>query len=244
MEKNKNVKTADKNPSTKNDVTTEREPRFSSAMETFVEQFNTCDVRHIKTDLQNAESLFRSMSDRDLTLGQRRRKVGAGIRNYGFIVKVSELAVDNPQFASLFNLEVLQNCLFNFEESRNINLMAQSLARLTSNSMLTYSDEAYSLALIFYNSVKELARRGNVDAITLFRTLQPFFRRRNTEKESKPPTEHEVERDVKALLHGHKEGEVIIRNEADHVVKGERTIVDETHKNRGSWESRENGEIN
>ena len=204
--------------------------KFISAMETYVERFPEADVQTIKDDLHKASELFREMSDRDLTLAQRRRKVGAGIRNYGFIVKVAELAAENPQFASLFNRDVLNNCIFNFEESRNINVMLQAMARQTSNSMLTYSDEAYSLALIFYNSVKELARRGVPDAITLFRELQPFFRRRNPERASKPPTEKQILRDARAILHGKKEGEIVIEGHAKQTTPAEKSIVDDTHK--------------
>ena len=208
------------------------DPRFSSAMETFVKKFEPDSVEQIKNDLDSASSIFTDLSDRDLTLSQRRRKVGAGIRNYGFIVKTAELAAEHPQFASLFNLEVLQNCISNFEDSRSINIILQAMVRQTSNSMLVYSDEAYSLALIFYNSVKEIARRGVPEAITLFRQLEPFFRRRNPEKGSKPPTESEVERDVKALLRGKKDGEIIIKKEKPHLVGGEHEVIDEVHKGK------------
>ena len=234
MEKKKNVKSADKNPPIKKEESSKPEPRFSSAMESFVERFASCDVNRVKSYLKDAEDQFRLMSDRDLTLSQRRSKVGAGIRNYGFIVKAAELVAENPQFALLFNAEILNNCIYNFDESRNINVTLQSMVRQTSNSMLTYSDEAYSLSLIFYNSVKELARRGNPDAITLYRQLQPFFRRRNPEHGSKPPTEHETLRDAKALLHGHKDGKIVIENERPHLSEGKRIIVDETHRDKAN----------
>ena len=48
---------------------------------------------------------------------------------------------------------------------------------------------------------------------------------------------------LNAELHGRKEGEVIIRSETPHLVGGNRTVIDETHKNSGSWESRESGKI-
>ena len=207
----------------------ERDSRFSSSMETYVARFPEYTVDKIKSDIQEASAEFREMSDRDLTLSQRRRKVGAGIRNYGFIVKVAELAVENPHFASLFSLETLQNCISNFEESRNINTLLQSMSRQVSNSMLTYSDEAYSLSLIFYNSVKELSRRGNPDAITLFRALQPFFSRPNSERRSQP-TEKQALRDAKAIIEGKKDGEMIIKHESPHLTGGKHEVIDETHK--------------
>jgi hypothetical protein len=234
----KNVK-----PVKKEAAATDADHRFSSAMEPFVERFMQDDVDQTKEYLYQATSLFRKMSERDLTLSQRRRKVGAGIRNYGFIVKAAELANENQQFAALFNIDVLLNCIYNYEESRNINNMLQSFMRQTSNSMLVYSDEAYSLSLIFYNSLKELARRGNADAITLFRTLQPFFRRRNPERGDKPPTEAETLRDVKALLHGKKDGEVVVKNQRPVVSKGQRVVIDETHKDKAVFKETEEGNM-
>ncbi|MCL2117203.1 MAG: hypothetical protein FWH27_02125, partial [Planctomycetaceae bacterium] len=50
--------------------------------------------------------------------------------------------------------------------------------------------------------------------------------RRTTEE----PTIPEVERDMRALLRGTKDGEIIVRNESDRVVKGERVVIDNTQK--------------
>jgi hypothetical protein len=238
------TQTTKKTSAAKQQATPENtEQRFTSAMETYVKLFPEADVAEIKKYIHDASELFREMSDRDLTLGQRRRKVGAGIKNYGFIVKTAELAVENPQFASLFNLTVLQNCISNFDESRNINILLQAMMRQTSNSMLTYSDEAYSLSLLFYNSVRELARRGVPDAITLFRQLQPFFRNHRTSREGKEPTEVEIMHDAKALMKGTKDGEIIIKNERPKTVGGKRTIVDETRKDKVAIRRSDDAEV-
>jgi len=39
----------------------------------------------------------------------------------------------------------------------------------------------------------------------------------------------EVERDIRGLLRGTKDGEITIRNESDQVVKGEKVVIDNTH---------------
>jgi len=41
-----------------------------------------------------------------------------------------------------------------------------------------------------------------------------------------------VERDLKALLHGKKDGEIIIRNERPHLVGGKHEIIDDVHSGR------------
>jgi hypothetical protein len=56
--------------------------------------------------------------------------------------------------------------------------------------------------------------------------LQPFFQ--NMRRKNSEPTQHEVERDVKALLHGQKDGKIIIENERPHLTGGKHTVVDET----------------
>jgi len=71
-------------------------------------------------------------------------------------------------------------------------------------------------------------RDGSWDAAAVFKLLREFWkRRRGTSTESTIP---EVERNVRALLHGRKEDSVPIENEGDKVIKGKRTIIDNTHK--------------
>ena len=54
-------------------------------------------------------------------------------------------------------------------------------------------------------------------------------RRRRISAADAPPTEMQIERDIKALLHGKKDGEVIVRNERPHVSGGTHEVIDETH---------------
>jgi len=176
--------------------------------------------------------------------GDRRRKSGPGIRRYGFIDKTSDLALANQQFApALFDADDLKDLVRNIELTRNLLNYLQQYARLTQDCLLVLGDQAYSMALLYYQAVRELARRNVPGAEMVFRALEPFFRHRRPTGEE-PPTEPEVERDVRALLHGRKEGEIIIRNEADRVIKGNRTVIDETHKAKGAFKSTEKGEIN
>jgi len=87
---------------------------------------------------------------------------------------------------------------------------------------------------MYYNSVRDAARRNVPGAQELFNILELFFRRgRISDGE---PTEPELERDFRALLHGHKDGKIVIENERPHMEGGKHVVVDETHKDRFNGE--------
>jgi len=205
--------------------------------------FEPLVMKIIMESLDEAILQFREMSNNVLRPRDRRRRVGAGTRIYGFIDKVSDLVVAWPQFATLLNAPSLKNCLRNIEDCRTIISTLGGLERSVRDSMMTYSDEAFAMALIFYNSVRELSRRGDPDAREVFNMLRPFFRKRRSATGEQEPTEPEVERDVRALLHGTKEGKVVIENEKPRMTKGKRIVVDETTKKKGAWKETEKGEI-
>jgi len=56
---------------------------------------------------------FQQVSENSLIVTQRRRKIGAGIRNYGFIEKAADLATANPQYAQFFGVNDLRNAIKN-----------------------------------------------------------------------------------------------------------------------------------
>jgi hypothetical protein len=166
-----------------------------------------------------------------LTHAERLRLLGSGVRRYGFIDKVSDIATVNPEFApAFFDDAELKELLRKIELLRNISASFQQLVRMTDDVLLQVSDSAFQMALAYYNTVREASRRRVPGAQAIFRILQAFFRRgRRTDEE---PTEPEVERDVRALLHGKKDGEIIIRNERPHLVGGKHEVVDEVHSGK------------
>ena len=195
----------------------------------------TDDIQTImKAFVKAAESLNRP--------GDRRRKLGSGIRRYGFIDKTSDLAVLNPEFSpALFSSSGLKTMVRDIELVRNLFNVLQQFSRVVNDSLLLYGDQAFSMSLLYYNSVKELARRNVPGAEAVFRALEPFFRRGRRKDEE--PTEPEVERDVKALLHGKKDGRIVVENERPHLAGGKHVVVDETHKPQGAWKESEEGKI-
>jgi hypothetical protein len=173
---------------------------------------------------------FNNMSENNLTALQRRRKKGSGIRIYGFIDEVSDLAEANPMYAHFFEAGDLKNCVRNIEMCRNIVLELQAFARMVSNTMLVFSDCGNSMALIYYNMVKEMSRRGDPAAMEIFHALQPFFRKKK--RVSAEPTVKELERDARALLKGTKEGTIVIESKSPKRTSGVRRIIDDAHKSK------------
>jgi hypothetical protein len=184
---------------------------------------------------------FRDVANNNLSAIQRRRKIGAGIRNYGFIEKVADLAEANPQFAQFFRPADLRNAVRNFDMCREIVLLLQSFSRMVSNTMLVYSNEGFSMSLIYYNSVKEMSRRGDPSAMELFRALQPFFKR--PKRASAEPTEKELERDLHALIHGKKDGKIVIENVKPKLVGGKHKVVDEKFADSAQFKETDEGGI-
>jgi hypothetical protein len=199
---------------------------------THVQLLPTTLMDGIIVELQHLMGDFQDVSDNNLTLTQRSRKIGAGIRNYGFIDKASDLAEANPRFATFFQINDLKNAMRNIETCRDIVILLRTFTRVVSNSMMVYSDEAFHMALIFYNLVREMSRRGDPEAIELFRALQPFFRR--TRRVTAEPTAKELERDLHALLHGKADGKIVVENISPKVRAGARKVIDEVRKGRAA----------
>jgi len=200
---------------------------------TISKALTVANLEQLKEDTLKLLSYLEDFTDSDLSTIERMRKRGSGIRRYGFIDKVSDVASDNMDLAPrVFSDEDLKDLLRKIEELRNIVLAANQFARSLNDLLLIVGDEAYQLALMYYNSVRELARRRVPGAEAVFRLLRPFFRQTSRPKDE--PTEHEVERDLKALLHGKKDGEIIIRNERPHMVGGKHEVIDEVHSGRAA----------
>ena len=178
-----------------------------------------------------------------LTNSDRLKMLGSGVRRYGFIDKVSDLALTNPEFIPPFlNIEELKERIREIEGLRDISVTLQQMQRINDDILLVTGNDAFRLALMYYNTVREASRRNIPGALALFKALELFFRRpRHTKDE---PTDHEVERDVHALLHGHKDGEIIIKNESPHTSGGEHVVVDSVHSGHTAVKETEKTVIN
>ena len=186
---------------------------------------------------------FSEYIDNALSLRDRRGMRSPGVRNYGFMDKVSDLAMSNQEFApSVFDVVAMKELIRQIELLRDLKVALNKLLRITNDELMIASDEAFNMALMYYNSVRDLARRRVPGAEAVFRELQLFFRRRRPSTDE--PTEAEILRDVKATLHGKKDGKIIIENEKPRMVGGKHVLIDETFKPKANFKATEEGEIN
>jgi len=188
------------------------------------------------------ESFLEFAPNSSLSDAERRRMLGSGVRRYGFIDKVSDIAQDNLEFVPPYmDLEALKKLLRDIEDLRNISVTLRQLSRINSDLFLIISDEAFRLALMYYNSVRDASRRRVPGAEAIFQMLQLFFKRPRRDTEA--PTEMELKHDVNALLHGKKDGKIVIENETPHVHGGKHVVIDETHRDKANFRESESGEI-
>jgi len=102
------------------------------------------------------------------------------------------------------------------------------------------ADMVYTDALEFYASVREAASRRVDAAESIHSELATFFASRGRRAGSDEPTEEEVEQDMKALLHGKKDGKIVVENIKPKVSGGKHKVVDEKFTNEAQF--RENME--
>jgi hypothetical protein len=93
--------------------------------------------------------------------------------------------------------------------------------------MLVSGDSSYRDSLDYYSSVKEASRRHIPGAESEYERLKSYFKRNKPLSDA--PTETEVERDIRALLHDTKEGRVVVENKLPEVSAAERKVTDEVH---------------
>ena len=179
----------------------------------------------------------------NLTPTDRRRLVGVGVRNNGFIDKAFDIARDNPQFMPAhFDVSTLNWNMRELEDFRQLMFVLQQFTQLASNAFLIQADSCYRDALRIYSSLQEQARNRVPGADPLFRALQTFFSRTRRQPADEP-TEEELERDIKRLIHSKADGEVVIKNEAPRMVGGMHEILDSVHKGKSAFKETAQAEI-
>jgi hypothetical protein len=213
------------------------QPADSAVRATITQLENMLDA--IETILAEIKS---DIPDEALTSAERKRLLGSGVRRYGFIDKVSDVSETSPEFApKYFSSTELKNKIRKLEVLRNITVVLQKILRIIDDALLKESDSTFQMSLGYYNAVREASRRKQPGALAVYKALQLFFHR--TRSHGEEPTEPEIERDMRALLHGKKDGKIVIENERPHMVGGKHVVVDETNKPKGAWKATEEGEI-
>jgi len=172
-----------------------------------------------------------------LTGADRKRLVGSGVRNNGFIDKAFDIANDNPSFMPPhFDVKALNASMKKLEEYRQFSLVLQQFWQASDNKYLVQSDSCYRDSLRIYSSLREQAK-GRVDgAGPLYKALQMYFSRRR--KPSGEDAESELERHVKQLVEGEADGEIVIKNESPHSSGGLHEVIDNVHKETSAFKKK------
>jgi hypothetical protein len=165
-----------------------------------------------------------------LTPTDRSRMISAGIRNYGFIQTAYQSAKTNPFLVPPYlDMSKFQETITDLNYRRQLLSLIQQFAGTVSDSLLVDSNEAYRRALEYYNYLREAARQRVPGAEIEYSLLKPFFKKSKSKSGEVEPTEKQLERDVRGLLHGTKEGKIIIENENPKLSRGKRIISDAIH---------------
>lgn len=165
-----------------------------------------------------------------LTPEERKRKVGTGVRNIGFIEKTYDLACTYPELAYFLDMDEFSSVMTNIRNDIQILAHTDVLRQCVYDHMLVSGDRAYRLSLNYYNTIKQLARQGIAQAVVVLEIIEPYFKKRRKPKNGTPPTDQELLRDAGGLLRGTKDGRIVIENENPAILAGTRRVVDHTHQ--------------
>jgi len=169
--------------------------------------------------------------DQALTGPQRQRLIGVRARKWGFITKSWEIIAARPNFAPAnFSMPDMSKVLANVEQARQLLALAEQLARLLNDYLLTENDALYREALRIYRSLQDQARSGIQGADELFQILRQFFMLHRPHHGGNEPTEHQLEVDLRRALKNRADGEIIVKNESPHLTGGAREVVDTVRK--------------
>jgi hypothetical protein len=175
------------------------------------------------------EETFEDYSN-TFTTRDRTRLVGGGIRNFGFIETAYKSAAANAKFRPPYlDIKEYEKVVQDFSFKRTLLTQVQQFEQQVADSMLMASDISYHFSLEYYNSVKEAAKQRIPGAEAEYNLLAKYFKKGKPSKDDSTPTEAQIERDVAGLLHGTKEGRIVIENENPDLSGGKRKVVDETH---------------
>jgi hypothetical protein len=162
---------------------------------------------------------------------ERARLIGAGVRNYGFIEKVRDVAIDNPSYLPPnFDVNKFSAELESFDRVRQIYLVSEKLESMASDKMLLMSNDLYREALRVYNTLREQSKARVGGARDLFMALETYFKRRRISE--RPLTEKEEIRRAKGIIKGTVNGEMNLKNFKAKKTGGIHEINEDIHKDR------------
>jgi ribosomal protein L40E len=206
--------------------------------------------------VQEAFNLFLENSDNiQLTPAMRRSLNGVGARRWGFIQETQRASTTNPEFApGELNTTEFRDLTYQIDRIRVLQALLLQFTFLVGDFAGILVNAAWNMALIFYRTVQGLAQLHNRIAEAVYNFLRRFFVHRRPNEgevevggggggadvgiigpelpgvERPQPTQKQLKHDINALMHGTKEGKVIIENYNPHLVGGEHVMLDDAHK--------------
>jgi len=200
--------------------------------------FINADLNQVKSALEEYAQHFRPLD--------RKRKNRVGIERQGFIERALELAEENPEFLPHYvPIEDFQGDYQYFVDVRALYDLSKQISELLMNIMVEAADMVYTDALDYYTAVKEAAKRRVDPAETLYKELEPIFKKQGTRKTNPDgtPTKKQLKRDFNALDRGTRSGEIIIENIKPKLTGGTRKVIDEELRDDIKYKETDQGEI-
>jgi hypothetical protein len=173
-----------------------------------------------------------------LTPKERERLISAGVRNYGFIEKVRDIARDNPTYLPPnFDVEQFSADLESFDRVRQFFLLSEKQQTIASDKMLLMSNVLYRESLRVYNTLREQSRAGVIGARDLFNALEPYFKRKKV-SERGPTIEEELHR-ARGIIKGTTQGEMLLKNIKAKKTGGVHEVIEDIKKDRAAGKETE-----
>jgi hypothetical protein len=172
----------------------------------------------------------------------RKRLNDVGIKRQGFIERAYNYAVENPEFLPYYlTIDKSREDNDYFTSFRNLFDLGKQIQEILWNITVQSSDIVYTDALEFYASVREAAKRRVDAAETIFKDLEIFFKHKRTAAEE--PTAKELKRDINSLLHGKRDGKIVVENVKPKTTGGARKVVDEQFRDTAQYKDTAEGNI-
>jgi hypothetical protein len=156
----------------------------------------------------------------------RQRHNGVGMKRIGFIEAAFRIAKKFPQYLPHWiDTMKFQNDRLLFRAVNSLVKACRSLEEKAWNIHVESADMVYTDALEYYSRVQDAYERRVDAAETIYSELKGFFHNGSFGEETSA-TQKKTRRDVNALIHGKKDGEVIIRNISPRTTGGRREIIE------------------
>jgi len=196
------------------------------------------ELNDIKTTLEDYAEHLRALD--------RMRLNGVGIKKQGFINLALAVAQENQEFLPHYlTIERFRRDNVYLGYLRDLVGIAQQIRELLWNITIVAADIAYTDALEYYASVREAAKRRVDAAESIFRQLEPFFKKMGMRYENGEgtPTKKQQMRDAKAIINSKRDGKIVLENIKPKLSGGAHKVIDEQFKDTEQFKETAEGEF-